>query len=99
MKNKPAKVRKVHVFVTESGKKTADVRIPYGMFRLGMKFGKDAAKNENETDACAKAMAQLEDFDCAVFARSVASGERTLPHVLFDHMDTASDTHVVLTAE
>ena len=45
------------------------------------------------------AMAQLEDFDCAVFDRSVASGETTLPHVLFDHVDTASDTHVVLTAE
>lgn len=97
MKSKPTKVRRVHVFVTEAGKKTADVRIPYGMFRLGMKFGKDAAKNE--TDACAKAMAQLEDFDCAVFERAVASGERTLPHVLFDHMDTPSDTHVVLTAE
>lgn len=97
MKNKPSKVKRVHVFVTEAGKQTADVRIPYGMFRLGMKFGKDAAKNE--TDACAKAMAQLEDFDCAVFDRSVASGETTLPHVLFDHVDTASDTHVVLTAE
>lgn len=97
MNTKPAKVRKIHVFVTEGGKKTADVRLPYGMFRLGMKYGKDAAKNE--TDSCAKAMARLRNFDCATFERVVASGERLLPCVLLDETDEASATHVVLTAE
>ena len=97
MNSKPQKVRKVHVFVTENGKQAADVRLPYGMFRLGMKYGKDAAKTE--TDPCAKAMSRLQDFDCAAFERAVALGERVLPCVLLDETDEASATHVVLTAE
>ena len=97
MKTKPNKVKRIHVFVTENGETTADVRIPYGMFRLGMKYGKDAAKNE--TDGCAKAMARLQDFDSASFERAVTSGERVLPFVLLDETDAVSATHVVLTAE
>ncbi|MEA4914398.1 MAG: hypothetical protein VB061_07500 [Christensenella sp.] len=97
MKSQPTKPRKIHIQVTEHGNQTADVRLPYGMFRLGMKYGKDAAKNE--TDACAKAMAQLQDFDCASFERSVASGEIALPHVLLDTIVSESNSHVVMIAE
>jgi hypothetical protein len=97
MINKPPKVRRVHVFVTENGKKTADVRLPYGMFRLGMKYGKDAAKGE--TDSCAKAISRLQDFDCAAFERAVAAGKITLPHLLIDTIDEQSATHVIITAE
>jgi hypothetical protein len=94
---KTTKPRKVHIDVTESGTKTADVRLPYGMFRLGMKYGKDAAAKE--TDACARAMACLKDFDCAAFERSVASSAILLPHVLFQMDDAESNTQVILTAE
>ena len=94
---KALKPRKVHVDVTEGGKKTADVRLPYGMFRLGMKYGKDAASKE--TDPCAKAMAHLVDFDCNSFERSVAAGEILLPHILFSMEDAESNTQVILTAE
>lgn len=94
---KIAKPRKVHIDVTESGKKTADVRLPYGMFRMGMKYGKDAAAKE--TDSCARAMACLKDFNCAAFERSVAVGEIDLPHVLFQMDDAESNTQVILTAE
>lgn len=94
---KTAKPRKVHVDVTESGKKTADVRLPYGMFKIGMKYGKGAASKE--TDPCAKAMSRLVDFDCASFERSVAAGVVVLPHVLFSMDDAASNTQVILTAE
>lgn len=91
------KPRKVHIDVTESGKKTADIRMPYGMFRLGMKYGKQAASNE--TDACAAAMARLVDFDCASFERSIASGEIALPHQLLDMFDASSQTSVNITVE
>lgn len=94
---KTAKPRKVHIDVTESGKKTADVRLPYGMFKIGMKYGKDAAAKE--TDPCAKAMAHLVDFDCAAFERSVATGEILLPYILFQMDETESNTQVILTAE
>ena len=93
-KNKP---RKVHIDVTESGKKTADIRMPFGMFRLGLRYGKQAASEE--TDACAQAMARLVDFDCASFARSVAAGEIVLPYQLLDMFDTESQTNVMITVE
>lgn len=94
---KTVKPRKVHVDVTESGRKTADVRLPYGMFKIGMKYGKTAASKE--TDPCAKAMANLVDFDCDSFERSVAAGEILLPYVLFSMDDAESNTQVILTAE
>lgn len=94
---KSARPRKVHVDVTENGKKTANVRLPYSMFKLGMKYGRAAASNE--TDSCARAMACLKDFDCASFERSVAAGEILLPRVLFQMNDPESNTQTVLTAE
>ena len=63
----------------------------------GWLTGKDAAANE--TDACARAMARLKDFDCAAFERSVATGEILLPYVLFQMEETESNTQVILTAE
>ncbi len=97
MKPQQRKPRKVHVLVNENGNQTADIRLPYGMFRLGMKYGAGAAKGE--PDACARAMANLQDFDCASFEHSVASGEITLPRVLLDTIEDGSNTHVVITAE
>lgn len=94
---KTEKPRKVHIDVTESGKKTADVRIPYSMFRLGLKYGRQAASEE--TDGCAQAMAQMKDFDCAVFERAVSAKEISLPHLLLEMADEKSATHVVVTAE
>lgn len=97
MKSQTQKPRKIHIEVTEHGSQTADIRLPYGMFRLGMNYGKSAAKGE--TDACARAMAGMQDFDCATFEHAVSSGEIVLPYVVLDTMETGSDTHVLLTAE
>lgn len=94
---KTQKPRKVHIDVTESGKKTADVRIPYAMFRLGLKYGRQAAADE--TDGCAQAIAQMKDFDCAVFERAVSAGEISLPHLLLNSADEQGATHVVITVE
>jgi len=94
---KTVKPRRIHVDVTENGKKTADVRLPYGMFKLGMKYGRSAAADE--TDSCARAMACLKGFDCAAFEKSVATGAILLPNVLFQMDDAESNTQVILTAE
>lgn len=94
---KKLKPRKVHIDVTEAGKKTADIRMPFGMFRLGMKYGRQATSQE--TDGCAQAMAQMKDFDCAEFERAVATGKITLPHLLLDTNDEQNATHKIITAE
>ena len=91
------KPRRVHIAVTENGRKTADVRLPYGMFKLGMKYGAQAAKGE--TDGCAYGMSLLESFDAASFERSVASGEQELPCVLIDVDDQKDATQVYIAVE
>ncbi len=94
---KALKPKRMHIYVVENNKVTADVRIPYGMFKLGMKYGQKAAKDD--TDACAMAMARLTDFDCAAFERAVASGEILLPSILLDADIPDDNTHVTITAE
>ena len=97
MAQKTPKPKRVHIHVVEDNKETANIRLPYGMFKLGMKYGRQAAKEE--TDACARAMAQLTDFDCAAFERAVASGEIQLPNVLLEADVPDNGTHVTITAE
>lgn len=97
MKTRQEKPRRVHIAVTESGKKTADVRIPYGMFKLGMKYGAQAAKDE--PDGCAAALELLGAFDCGSFERSIASSEQELPCTLVDVDDAQDDTQVRIVVE
>lgn len=87
----------VHIAITEHGKKTADVRIPYGMFKLGLKYGAQAAKNE--PDGCAQAMELLGAFNCELFERSVATGEQKLPCALVDVDDAQDETQVRVVVE
>jgi len=91
------KPHSVHIDVTEGGKKTADIHIPFSMFRLGMKYGRQAASQE--TDGCAQAMEQMKDFDCSAFVREFAEGKISLPHLLLDTFDEQSATHVVITVD
>ncbi len=97
MLSNQTKPRRVHIAVTESGRKTADVKIPYGMFKLGMKYGTMFAKDED--DCCAEAVSLLESFDASSFERSVASGEQSLPCVLIDVDDQKDATQVRIAVE
>lgn len=93
-----AKPKRFCVLVTENGKQTTNVRLPYFMFKMGMKFGKMAAKNGDIPD-CGDAMAYLEGFDIAELERSLESGEQTLPLVLVDVDEPDKDSHVTVTLE
>lgn len=93
-----AKPKRMCVLVTEHGKQTTNVKMPYFMFKMGMKFGKMAADNGDIPD-CGNAMAYLEGFDIAELERSLASGEQELPLVLVDVDEPGKDTHVTVTLE
>ncbi|MEN6593426.1 MAG: hypothetical protein ABFC31_00560 [Clostridiaceae bacterium] len=92
------KPKRLCVLVTEQGKQTVNVRMPYFMFKMGMKFGKTAAKNGDITD-CGDAMAYLEGFDAAELERSLESGEQALPLVLVDVDEPEKNGHVIVTLE
>lgn len=94
---KNAKPKRLCVLVTEHGKQTAHVRMPYFMFKMGMKFGKMAAQNGDIAEK--DAMAYLEGFDVAEMERSLESGEQSLPLVLVDVDEPENDKHVTVTLE
>ena len=95
---KPAKPKRMCVLVTENGNQTTNVRMPYFMFKMGMKFGKLAAKNGNIHNR-EDAMAYLEGFDLADLERSLENGEQTLPLVLVDVEEPGKNIHVTVTLE
>lgn len=93
-----AKPKRLCVLVTENGRQTTNVRLPYFMFKMGMKFGKKAAANGDISD-CDDAMAYLEGFDVAELERSLASGEQELPLILVDVDEPDKNSHVTVTIE
>ena len=95
---KNTKPKRLYVLVTEQGKQTTNVKMPYFMFKMGMKFGKMAAANGDIPD-CDDAMAYLEGFDVAELERSLASGEQELPLVLVDVDEADKGKHVTVTLE
>jgi hypothetical protein len=93
-----AKPKRLCVLVTENGRQTTNVRMPYFMFKMGMKFGKMAAANGDIPD-CADAMSYLEGFDLVELERSLASGEQELPLTLVDVDEPDKNSHVTVTIE
>ena len=92
------KPKRFCVQITEQGKQTVNVRMPYFMFKMGMRFGNMAAKNGDIPD-CGDAMAYLEGFDAAELERSLESGEQTLPLLLVDVDEPEKNGHVIVTLE
>jgi hypothetical protein len=91
------KPKRMLVHMGENGKVTADVRLPYSLFKMGMKFGKMASKED--FGDCEEAMAFLQEFDTAAFEQALATGDETLPAVLVDVCEPEKDSRVTITLE
>jgi len=91
------KPKRVLVHVSEQGKTTNDVSLPYALFKMGMKFGKMAS-----TDTfgdCEEAVAFMQAFDVEAFEAALVAGEETLPVVLFDVSEPETGSRVTITLE
>lgn len=95
--NKSLKPKRMIVHVTENGNVTTDVRLPYSLFKMGMKFGRMATKED--FGDCEEAAVFLRDFDIAAFEQSLLDGEETLPVVLVDVCEPEKGSHVTVTLE
>lgn len=96
--SKTVKPRNILIQVTENGKATANVRIPFFIIKMGMKFGQMAAnskKGGNHEDA----LERLKDVDLDAILEALNSGELSLPCLLVDVDEPEKNEHVTIILE
>jgi hypothetical protein len=93
---KPMKPKTLVVKVTENGKLTANVRIPFIIVKMGMKFGQMELKaKEGNKDE----LERLKDIDFDSILEALNSGELSLPCILVDVDEPAKNEHVTIILE
>jgi hypothetical protein len=94
----PVKPKGIRIEVTENGVLTTNVRVPYFVVKMGLRFGQmadGASKKENHEDQLKK----LKDVDMDAILGSLHSGELTLPCLLVEVDEPDKNEHVKITLE
>lgn len=97
-KLKPIKPKTLLIQVTENGKLTANVRVPFFLVKMGIKFGQmelNAKKQENHTNE----LERLKDIDLDSILEALNSGELSLPCLLVDVDEPEKNEHVTIILE
>jgi hypothetical protein len=97
-RSKPVKPKNIVIQVTEQGKLKTNVRVPFFMVKMGLKFGQMAA-NVKKTDKHEKELEMLKDIDMDVILEALSSGEISLPCVLVDVEELDKNQHVKIMLE
>jgi len=84
--------------VMEQGVLKVNVRLPFFLVKMGLKFGRMAA-NANHTGSGDKALEYLKDVDLDAVLQSLDNGELSLPLLLVDVDEPENNTHVTLLLE
>ena len=84
------------VEVSENGRQTVHVRLPYFLFKAGLGWARMAGKADWNKD-CAPGLEALRDLDINALTDSVRSGETALPFVLVDVDEPEKNQHVTVT--
>lgn len=92
------KPKSIRIEVTENGVLTANVRIPYFVMKMGLKFGQMANNSKKKGDA-ENELERLKDIDMDAIFEALDSGEMTLPCVLVEVDEPDKNEHVKITLE
>ena len=95
---KSVKPKSIRIEVTENGVLTANVRIPYFVVKMGLKFGQMANNSKKKGDA-ENELERLKDIDMDAIFEALDSGEMTLPCVLVEVDEPDKNEHVKITLE
>ena len=95
---KSVKPKSIRIEVTENGVLTANVRIPYFVVKMGLKFGQMANNSKKKGDAENK-LERLKDIDMDAIFEALDNGEMTLPCVLIEVDEPDKNEHVKITLE
>jgi hypothetical protein len=94
----PVKPKGIRIEVTENGVLTANVRVPYFIIKLGLKFGQMADPSRKKKSA-EDELERLKDIDMNGIFEALASGELTLPCLLVEVDEPDKKQHVKITLE
>ncbi len=95
---KSVKPQGIRIEVTESGVVTANVRVPYFVVKMGLKFGQSAGKSKKKGSA-EEELERLKDVDMDAVLEALNSGELTLPCLLVEVDEPDKNGHVKITLE
>ncbi|RCX23738.1 hypothetical protein DFP94_1011340 [Fontibacillus phaseoli] len=95
---KPVKPKGIRIEVTENDVMTANVRVPYFVVKMGLKFGQ-MADNSKKKGGANNELERLKDVDMDAILESLGSGELTLPYLLVEVDEPDKNQHVKITLE
>ncbi|WP_410768814.1 hypothetical protein [Fontibacillus sp. BL9] len=95
---KPVKPKWIRIEVTENGVKTANLRVPYFIVKIGLRFGQMADYSKKKGSA-ENELERLKDVDMDAILELLGSGELTLPCLLVDVNEPDKNQHVKITLE
>ncbi|GEM_PF-2450548 len=97
-RSKPVKPKNILIQVTEEGTLKTNVRVPFFMLKMGLKFGQMAA-NAKKPGAREEELERLKDIDMDAILEALNSGELSLPCLLVDVDEPNKNQHVKITLE
>lgn len=92
------KPKGIRIEVTENGVLTANVRVPYFIVKMGLKFG-PAADHSKKRGSAEDELERLKDMDMDAIFEALNSGELTLPCLLVEVDEPDKNEHVKITLE
>ncbi|WFR55273.1 hypothetical protein QA584_16865 [Anaerocolumna sp. AGMB13025] len=97
-KVKPVKPQGIRIEVTENGVLTTNVRIPYFIAKMGLKFGQKAEHSKKKGSA-EDELQRLKDVDIDGILAALENGELTLPCLLAEADESDKNQHIKITLE
>ena len=95
---KPVKPKGIRVEVTKNGILTANVRIPYAIVKMGLKFGHMADSSKRKGTA-EDELERLKNVDFDAVLEALNNGEMSLPCLLVEVDEQEKNEHVKITLE
>ena len=93
--SKSPRLKGLLIRITEEGKTQPEVRIPYFVFKTGMKLGKIAGGKKNS----GREWEMLNALDMDLVLESLNNGEQSLPCLLTEVDDAEKNQHIEIWLE
>ena len=95
-KQSNAKPERVHILVRKGSVVTTDMRLPFSLAKMGLKFGKSASSLAEKYGIGEDAVRFLEQLDLDELVEALRQGEISLPYEIVDTMTDKGERVSVL---
>ncbi len=96
--SKTIKPKGIRIQVTEKGILTTNIRIPFFVVKMGLKFGQMAYSSKTH-ERYEGELERLMDVDMDAILKALSNGDLSLPCLLVDVDESDKKQHVTITLE